>query len=125
MAVTEMDKGLAVSTAPQVKSGSARGRSGRLVRAARLALWPVAVRGGRNVFVSYRALTGLRALGLEIDRVRIDIRSVKGLGFWILAPAFGGVITNGPTLTEATLNLVKLIAGAQSDGCAPSIFRAA
>jgi hypothetical protein len=102
-----------VSSASQVKSAQARGRSARVVRAALRDLWPIAVRnGGPKVFTSHRTLTGLRSLGAQVDSVGVDIRSRKARGFWARTRGVGRPIAHGLTLTEATLNLLKLIAPA-------------
>jgi len=104
------DIGEAVSIAPQAKSAQERGRSGREARRIQRAAWPDEVRdGGRGVFISTRQLTGLRALGLGVDRVRIEVRSLKGAGSWVMARGLGNPIAHGCTLSEATAALIKLL----------------
>jgi len=104
------DIGEAVSIAPQAKSAQERGRSGREARRIQRAAWPDEVRaGGRGVFTSSRRLTGLCALGLGIDQVRIEVRSRRGSGVWVMARGLGNPIANGRTLSEATAALIKLL----------------
>lgn len=103
-----------VSTVPLRKSASAIGRSMRVARQLRQVGWPACVRDQRAVYKSSRMLTGLRAIGAEIDRARIDIRSRHGFGFFAMARCRGNPLASGATLTEATLNLAKQIAPAAS-----------
>lgn len=86
------------------------GHLGGAARRTRSIGWPVEVSSGaRGVFTSTRRLTGLRALGLNVDQVRIEVRSLKGAGVWVMARGLGNPIVHGCTLSEATAALIKLI----------------
>lgn len=73
--------------------------------------WPDEVRaGGRGVFTSHRTLTGLRALGLPVDQIRFEVRSLKDSGVWVMARGLGNPIARGRTLSVATAALVRMLA---------------
>jgi hypothetical protein len=58
------------------KSASEAAHIAREGRTQKRQLWPAEVLyKGRDVFSSYKSLTGLKALGWAVERVRIDIRS--------------------------------------------------
>jgi hypothetical protein len=61
-------------------------------------------------FISHRTLTGLRALGLNVSQIRIEVRSRKGGGVWVMARGFGNPIAHGRTLSDATAALVRILA---------------
>ena len=104
------DAGEALSIASQAKSAQERGRSGRDARRIQRAVWPDEVRaGGRGVFTSHRTLTGLRALGLKVAQIRVEVRSRKGAGVWVMARGLGNPMARGRTLSEATSALIKLL----------------
>lgn len=90
------------------ESARVRARIGRDGRARKRALWPPEVRDKiKGVFTSYRSLNGLRALGLKTDQIRIDIRSRRDYGFFVLG---AGMLGRGRTLSEATAELINMLA---------------
>ena len=83
---------------------------GGAARRARSTTWPAEVSSGtRGVFTSHRTLKGLKALGLPMDRIVMDIRSRRGFGFYIVARGLDYPIAHGRTLSEATAALIKLL----------------
>lgn len=100
-----------VSIAQLRKSAPARAVLARDGRHQKRLRWPVEVRDkNRDVFDSYRRLIGLRDLGLSSDSIRIDVRSRRGLGVWVMARGLGNPIAHGKDLSEATAALVKMLA---------------
>lgn len=100
-----------VSIARLRKSGPARAILARDGRRQKRMRWPVEVRDkNRDVFDSYRRLVGLRRLGLSLDSIRIDVRSRRGQGVWVMARGFGNPIAHGKDLSQATAALVMLLA---------------
>lgn len=100
-----------VSIAQLRKSAPARAVLARDGRHQKRLRWPVEVRDkNRDVFDSYRRLIGLRDLGLSSDSIRIDVRSRRGLGVWVMARGLGNPIARGKDLSEATAALVKMLA---------------
>ncbi len=70
---------------PESQDGGKMGHLGGAARRTRSIGWPVEVSSGaRGVFTSTRRLTGLRALGLNVDQVRFEVRSLKGAGVWVM-----------------------------------------
>jgi len=107
------------SIAPQAKCAQQQGRFGREARRIQRMAWPDEVRaGGRGVFTSSRRLTGLRALGWGLDQVRIEVRSRKGAGVWVMMRGLGNPIAHGRTLSEATAALIKIGKSGGSDRAA-------
>lgn len=95
---------------PESQDAGKMGHLGGAARRARSIGWPAEVSSGaRDVFASHRTLKGLKALGLPMDRIVMDIRSRKGFGFYIMARGLGCPIAHGRTLSEATGALIKLI----------------
>ncbi len=95
---------------PESRDGGKLGLLGGAARRARSTTWPAEVSGvGARVFSSHRTLKGLKALGLPIDHVAMDIRSRKGAGFWVMARGLDNPIAHGRTLSEATAALIKLL----------------
>ena len=102
--------GNAENVASEAKSASWRGRSGRSIRRTRSSFWPPEVRERvRGTFTSYRTLSGLKALGLPIEQVRVEVRSRRGLGVWVMPHAFGCPVAHGRTLSEATAALIRML----------------
>ena len=107
---------------PESRGAGKMGRLGGAVRRSRSTNWPTEVSSGaRGVFTSHRTLTGLRALGLPVDRIRFEIRSRKGGGVWVMARGLGNAIAHGGTLSEATAALVRILApdALQGPGVSP------
>jgi hypothetical protein len=96
---------------PKSQDGGKTGRMGGAARRARSTSWPAEVsRGARGVFTSHRTLTGLRAVGLPVDQIRIEVRSRKGAGVWVMARGLGNPIAHGRILSEATTALITMLA---------------
>ncbi len=90
--------------------GKIRARLGGAVRRSRSTNWPAEVStGARGVFSSHRTLTGLRSLGLSVGQIRLEVRSRKGAGVWVMA-RLGNAIANGRTLSEAPAALIRILA---------------
>jgi hypothetical protein len=95
---------------PESRGGGEMGRMGGAVRRARATSWPPEVSSGaRNVFISHRTLKELKAVGLPMDRIVMEIRSRKGIGFYIMARSLDYPVVHGETLSEATAALVNQI----------------
>lgn len=96
---------------PESRRAGKMGHLGGAARRARSTSWPAEVStGARGVFTSPRTLTGLRSLGLKVDQVRFEVRSRKGVGFYVMARGLGNPIAHGRTLSEATAALVRMLA---------------
>jgi|GEM_PF-5945801 hypothetical protein len=96
---------------PESRRAGKMGHLGGAARRARSTSWPAEVStGARGVFTSHRTLTGLRSLGLKVDQVRFEVRSRKGVGFYVMARGLGNPIAHGRTLSEATAALVRMLA---------------
>src|SRR5271155_1838590 len=86
---------------PESQDGGKLGQLGGAARRARSTTWPAEVSsGGVRVFSSHRTLKGLKALGLPIDGVVMEIRSRSGAGFWVMPRGLGNPIAHGRTLSE-------------------------
>ena len=96
---------------PESRRAGKMGHLGGAARRARSTYWSAEVSSGaRGVFTSRRALTGLRALGLNVDRIRIEVRSHRVFGVHVMARGLGNPIAHGRTLSVATAALIRMLA---------------
>ncbi len=93
---------------PESQDAGKIGRKSGAARRARSTSWPAEVSSGaRDVFTSHRTLKGLKALRLPMDRIVMDIRSRKSIGFYIMSRGLDHPVVPGGTLSEATAELIK------------------